>query len=312
MDVVTRIAEKQHGIVARYQLLDATLTRSTIDNLVRKGFLQRVALGVYKTPGSQNTWYQRAAIAVLSCGPKAMLSHESALINLGLLQEKPFNQSRKRRPKYLQWKIHVLSSREERFDNDTFYHRSLDVNNCIDAVTCNGIRQVPIERAIIDCAQQLREFELDHVMEKAFSRRLTTPQSLAIALDDIRTAPGREKKRSKEILSHYIEKNKLQKNTESILEKRVQGILRKTVPGLFETQYEVSVNGKMYRLDFAIPSMKIAFEVDGFNFHSNRARFDSDRVRQNDLVNAGWKVVRIISTMSDKQITDLVVSSLVL
>lgn len=310
LEIVKGMTEIQHGVVARFQLVDNGLSNSSINSLVKSGVLQYAARGVYKTIGSQVNWHQRAAVAVLSCGRNAMLSHESVLINYGLLSENPFHGSRKRRPKYLQWKIHVLSRRKERFDNDAFFHRSINIDDYEDIHVLNGIRQAPIERALIDCAQQFTTDELDFNIQRAISAGHTDVKTLGSAVQNIGTAPGREKSRIQWIFAHYLETDGYISKTESVLEKRVERILRRTVPGLFTSQHEVIIHGKRYRLDFAILSQKIAIEVDGFEFRKNRSRFDSDRVRQNDLVAAGWKVIRITSIMSEDQISELVLRSL--
>lgn len=45
-------------------------------------------------------------------------------------------------------------------------------------------------------------------------------------------------------------------------------------------------------IDFADPELKIAIEVDGRAFHSDRRSFERDRERQNMLVIRGWIVLR--------------------
>ena len=45
-------------------------------------------------------------------------------------------------------------------------------------------------------------------------------------------------------------------------------------------------------IDFAHPELKIAIEVDGRAFHSDRQSFERDRERQNMLVIRGWIVLR--------------------
>ena len=45
-------------------------------------------------------------------------------------------------------------------------------------------------------------------------------------------------------------------------------------------------------IDFADPELKIAIEVDGRAFHSDRRSFERDRKRQNMLVTRGWIVLR--------------------
>lgn len=53
-------------------------------------------------------------------------------------------------------------------------------------------------------------------------------------------------------------------------------------------QYEVHP----YRLDFALPRLGIAIELDGYEWHSSRAAFVKDRQRQRDLEMNGWQVIR--------------------
>ena len=61
--------------------------------------------------------------------------------------------------------------------------------------------------------------------------------------------------------------------------------------------HRVVVGGRVRYLDLAWPDERIAVELDGFVPHSNRTTFDDDRVRQNDLVAAGWIVFRLTWTV---------------
>lgn len=47
-----------------------------------------------------------------------------------------------------------------------------------------------------------------------------------------------------------------------------------------------------YELDVAVPSARVAVEVDGWAWHHAADRFTHDRVRQNVLVADGWTVLR--------------------
>jgi superfamily II DNA or RNA helicase/very-short-patch-repair endonuclease len=60
------------------------------------------------------------------------------------------------------------------------------------------------------------------------------------------------------------------------------------------SQYPVTVNDRTYRLDYLIAgvSLQLAVELDGFAFHSDRAAFTYDRLRQNDLAASGLTVLR--------------------
>jgi superfamily II DNA or RNA helicase/very-short-patch-repair endonuclease len=61
-----------------------------------------------------------------------------------------------------------------------------------------------------------------------------------------------------------------------------------------KAQEEVSLNERNYRIDYAIlgSEIKIAVELDGFEFHGSRQAFSYDRLRQNDLQAAGWTILR--------------------
>lgn len=54
----------------------------------------------------------------------------------------------------------------------------------------------------------------------------------------------------------------------------------------------VEVPGAAYFIDVAFRGRRVACEIDGFAFHSSRRAFTSDLERQNDLVLAGWTVLR--------------------
>ncbi len=47
-----------------------------------------------------------------------------------------------------------------------------------------------------------------------------------------------------------------------------------------------------YRLDFALPYKRIAFEVDGYAYHSDKKTFEKDRKRHRALELEGWRIAR--------------------
>lgn len=47
-----------------------------------------------------------------------------------------------------------------------------------------------------------------------------------------------------------------------------------------------------YRLDFALPEKRIAFEVDGYAYHSDKKTFEKDRKRHRALELEGWRIAR--------------------
>jgi len=61
-----------------------------------------------------------------------------------------------------------------------------------------------------------------------------------------------------------------------------------------ERQEFVQINGRRYPLDFAIYCQRgqINVETDGNTWHANPQRAEQDRLRDNALTTAGWRVLR--------------------
>lgn len=63
-----------------------------------------------------------------------------------------------------------------------------------------------------------------------------------------------------------------------------------------ELQYEViDRSGRLWRLDFAWPEIKLAVEYDGFDFHSAPDAFRRDRQKRAALRELDWNVMSIVS-----------------
>jgi predicted transcriptional regulator of viral defense system len=77
---IAKLADRQHGVVARWQLLALGLSSSAIERRIAGGLLVRVYHGVYLVARTTLSPRGHWMAAVLSCGPGATLSHRSALM----------------------------------------------------------------------------------------------------------------------------------------------------------------------------------------------------------------------------------------
>lgn len=77
-DQIVELAERQLGVVARRQF-PADIPRYTVDNLVRRGVLDRLERGVYAVRGGAVHRHREAIAAALRVGPRATLSGPAAL-----------------------------------------------------------------------------------------------------------------------------------------------------------------------------------------------------------------------------------------
>ncbi len=84
----------------------------------------------------------------------------------------------------------------------------------------------------------------------------------------------------------------LREGTHAESEHRFIALIRAAGIGGWRANYPVRVAGRRYFLDAAFPKERVAVEIDGRAHHSSAAVFQSDRRRQNDLVAAGWTVLR--------------------
>src|SRR4051812_1385818 len=75
---IADLAERQHGLVARRQLLDHGIKRGTVEGRVERGQLHVVHRGVYAVGCWLPSVHGRWMAAVLACGPEAVLSRRSA------------------------------------------------------------------------------------------------------------------------------------------------------------------------------------------------------------------------------------------
>lgn len=82
--------------------------------------------------------------------------------------------------------------------------------------------------------------------------------------------------------------------SKSEAEQRMGRLLRRSRTGPWIANYSLrdGAGRPIAEIDFALPSLRIAIEVDGRAFHSDRHSFERDRRRQNRLVLDGWLVLR--------------------
>jgi very-short-patch-repair endonuclease len=79
----------------------------------------------------------------------------------------------------------------------------------------------------------------------------------------------------------------------SAAERLAHAILREAGITGWRSNHPVLVGGHRYYLDVAFPEARLVIEIDGREFHADAAAFEADRHRQNALVAAGWRVLRL-------------------
>lgn len=125
------------------------------------------------------------------------------------------------------------------------------------------------------------------LLDQALQRRWITAADLEHMIGE-RSGPGRRgQPRFRELYARAAG------GSRSEAEQRM-GRLLTQAPGHWIANYPVlGEHGQILaEIDFADPVLKVAIEVDGRAFHSDRQSFERDRERQNLLVTLGWVVLR--------------------
>jgi very-short-patch-repair endonuclease len=266
---VWRVAARQHGVVSRDQLLELGYSAQSIKHRVARGRLHPVWPGVYAPGrpelGRHGTWMA----AVLSCGPRAALSHESAGALLGIL-------ARETGPV----EVSVPRAVARRGRPGIAVHRRATLAPW-ELSDRHGIPVTSPARTLVDLASRLTRDDLEGAIGEADKRDLIDPESLRRALPDFGGQPGVA------ALRDTLDRRTFTL-TDSELERRFLPIARQA--GLPPPEPQRWVNG--FRVDFYWPELRLVVETDGLRYHRTPAQQAKDRLRDQAHAAAGLTPLR--------------------
>jgi very-short-patch-repair endonuclease len=258
-------------VISRVQLYSLGLGRHGIDRRLKLGRLHPIHRGVYMVGHSVAPPRAREMAAVLACGPGAVVSHASAAALWQILPHQ--SQSREvdvtvpgrdpgRKPGIRVHRVRMLDPR--------------------DARSCHGVPVTTPARTLLDLASQASRRDLEQAFADAEHRRLVHPRQLLNVLARAGPRPGVPALRA-------LVQSESPPFTRSEAEERFLVLIRAgglPVPGV-----NVRVGG--HEVDFLWRKEALVVEVDGFEFHSSRAAFERDRLRDAGLQAAGFRVIRV-------------------
>jgi very-short-patch-repair endonuclease len=203
--------------------------------------------------------------AVLSCGPEAALSHESAAARWGI---------RDRENGLIE--VSVPTSRNPR-------PRGITVHRCaVPQVTeGQGIPLTTPVATLVDLAARLPIDRLERAVNEADRLDLIDPEELRAALDPLSGRKGAG------ILRRTLDRRTFTL-TDSELERRFLPLARQA--GLSRPRTQCLVNG--YRVDFYWPDLGLVVETDGLRYHRTPAQQARDRRRDQAHAAAGLTALR--------------------
>lgn len=280
---MARLASRQHGVVARRQLLALGFTRDAIKRRLAQGRLHRLHPGVYVVGRPQVSDHGRWNAAVLACGTGALLSHRSAASLWGLLHTEgaAVEVTAPGRHRHLtQPKIHL------------YQPRSL---TDADRAIRNGIPVTSVARTLLDLAAVVSSQRLRHAFEQAERLGVFHLPEVAAVVDCGRGRTGVAKLRA--LLVEATEPPDLR----SELERRFLDFCREA--GVPPPATNCIVAG--HTVDALWLRRRLVVELDGFAYHRSRTAFERDRRRDLDLQLDGYRVVRVTARQLERDTREL-------
>jgi len=268
------LARDQHGLVSSAQAVEH-LGSSRKARWVTERRLVSIQPRVFRLAGSPETWHQRVHAAALASD--GIVSHRSAAELWGLIQPAGYVE------------VSITPGRVPRVRPPAVIHRIKDLRADL-AVTREGMAVTDPVRTIIDLGLVLPTSSVGGALGRGLSSRLVTIRQA----QELREALGRRGRNGTGVAGDLIERRLLTGGgVHSELEMRLARLVDRHLLPRPVLQHEVWAGGRFIaRVDAAYPTLKLAIEVDGYEFHSSPEAFQHDRTRQNHLVALGWTVLR--------------------
>jgi very-short-patch-repair endonuclease len=276
---IDEIAARQHGVVTRQQLLEAGLTARMIFRRVAQQRLVRVHVGVYRV-GPVMSPHGWAMAAVLACGAGAVLSGWSAA-RLWQLPSPPAALARLGEPGV----VYVTVAGRDCGRRPGIRLRRVSVLHASEVTRHNGIPVTTAARTLLDVAADLAQHQLVRELERSVGQALRERLTTTAELESLLTRhPAR---RGAALLRQVV--SGASAATRSQAEERMLSLIRNARLPIPRVNQPVAG----YIADFHWPAQRLVVEVDGFRYHTQRDRFESDRARDLDLASLGITVIRV-------------------
>ncbi|HZA41376.1 MAG TPA: hypothetical protein VFA00_12205 [Actinomycetota bacterium] len=270
--VVAAIMAEQFGVAHRRQLLDAGMTRHSIQHDVAGGLLIPKHPGVYVDAAAPPIRERNIMAATLWGGRSAAAASVTAAGLLGLSPHPLL--------------IDVATTRSLRSRPGIRLHRCL----ALPPEDLVGVGPIPVTapvRTIIDLASALTEEALEIALEEALRRRLFTEAELRGRLIALGTS-GR--KGAGLLLDLLEQRGKGEAPTASGLETLVARAVRDgELPAPVRQHPVRDEDGLIGYLDFAYPWALLNLEADSFKWHTGRQDWRRELRKRNRLMRLNWR-----------------------
>jgi very-short-patch-repair endonuclease len=268
---MAELADRQHGVVSRRQLLELGFGRGAIRQRLEAKRLHVVYRGVYAVGRRRIERHGVWMAAVLACGPGALLSHRAAGALLGIREAAGQI-------------VDVTAGRRLRGQHGIRTHEAqvLDDERTVHA----GIPVTTVTRTLFDLATILQPHELKRAAEQAEALQLTSPLSLtAVVQRHAGQRGGGALKAAVGPLRATL--------TRSELERRFLAFVDDAGLPAPEVNRWLDIAGELIQADCLWPDARLIAELDSRAWHDTQQAFERDRRRDRRCLAEGWAVMRV-------------------
>ncbi len=269
------VAERDnHGVILRSQATDIGMTKKQIDRRVRRGqWVSGPARG-----GLILAKYATNPLSILAATTTTLdaIAWGRSAVALWQLTDHPTKPT-------------VASIHQSRCAQV----RTVRINTLagLAQTTKLGIETITLEVALASMAISLDQKALDHLIDEAIRQQLTTWERVQNSFVDFAT-PSR---RGSTLLRKIISERSI--DSAIPLSDWSRDFANKLASsGLARPRMEhrvMATDGSLIaQVDLAYPDRRYAIELDSVQFHLNRSAFETDRRRDADLAQVGWRVSR--------------------
>jgi hypothetical protein len=278
-----RLATRQHGAVARFQLRRLGFGEQAIKTRLAFGWFHHIHEEIYAVGHSRlspRSWWWAA---VLAYGPGTVLSHHTAAVLWGI-------------QRYRSGPIHVTAPGGRQ---GIERRKGIWVHRCKLAAehrtTRDGFPVTTLARTLFDFAEVAPFETLKGAAEEADRLKLLRLRELEEVCER-----GRGRRALRPVRRLLVELEPPDEGR-SPLEIRFPTFVREY--SLPAPAQNVDVLG--HEVDALWPQAKLIVELDSWEFHGHRAAFERDRARDAKLLIAGYRTIRVTHRRLDREADQL-------
>lgn len=271
---VLRSAHARHGLVLLDDLKQAGLSLRQVELLVLGRHLLRLHSGIYRLPGAPPSWEQRQLAACFVTGGVASHRAATRLWGVDLGDRVPIE-------------VTVARPNPAR-PQGVIVHRSAD----LPVGSPPTRKRIPVttpQRTLVDLGAVASDDHVTRALEHCVVSQLVSIETVRNELAQVARRGRRGVQSLRRVLTDWpVDAVR----PDSVLELAFARLCREAGLPTPVFQHPVTLAGRQRRIDFAYPDLMIAMEIDGFECRTDRNVFQDERRRQNDLIQAGWQVLR--------------------